>query len=104
MWQFYADPLDLPFIKLPLLHVSETRDENLVRPIWNGIFEEGIAQLFIWFGSRANFLNQLWRMLHQKSLLIVLLPKSSSSDNATTPQNSHSLSVSPGFLKPRISC
>ncbi|KAK7694765.1 hypothetical protein QCA50_001953 [Cerrena zonata] len=42
MWQFYADPLDLPFTKLSLLNVSETRDDNLVRPIWNRIFEEAM--------------------------------------------------------------
>jgi len=28
-------------MKLLCLHVSEHRDENLVRPIWNRIFEDG---------------------------------------------------------------
>jgi hypothetical protein len=28
-------------MKLLILHVSEHRDENLVRPIWNRIFEDG---------------------------------------------------------------
>jgi len=28
-------------MKLLCLHVSEHREENLVRPIWNGIFEDG---------------------------------------------------------------
>lgn len=33
-------PFDLPNIKLLCLHVSEHRDEAVVRPIWNQIFEE----------------------------------------------------------------
>ena len=45
LYQIYADPLDLPLIKLLILHVSEHRDESIVRPIWNTIFEEGAFQL-----------------------------------------------------------
>ena len=41
LYQLYADPLDLPLIKLLILHVSDHRDESIVRPIWNRIFEEG---------------------------------------------------------------
>lgn len=41
MYQLYAEPFDLPIIKLLILHVSEHREENLVRPIWNKIFEDG---------------------------------------------------------------
>jgi nuclear pore complex protein Nup155 len=37
----YAEPFDLPTMKLLILHVSEHRDENLVRPIWNQIFKDG---------------------------------------------------------------
>ncbi|OSD03533.1 nucleoporin [Trametes coccinea BRFM310] len=42
LYSSWADPLDLPLIKLLILHVSEHRDESLVRPIWNRIFEEAI--------------------------------------------------------------
>ncbi|TBU35136.1 nucleoporin [Dichomitus squalens] len=42
LYQLYADPLDLPLIKLLILHVSEHRDESIVRPIWNKIFEEAV--------------------------------------------------------------
>ncbi|RPD63049.1 nucleoporin [Lentinus tigrinus ALCF2SS1-6] len=42
LYQLYADPLDLPLIKLLILHVSEHREENIVRPIWNRIFEEAV--------------------------------------------------------------
>jgi len=40
LYQLYADPFDLPTMKLLIFHVSEHRDENLVRPIWNRIFED----------------------------------------------------------------
>ncbi|KAI0374276.1 nucleoporin [Pilatotrama ljubarskyi] len=42
LYQLWAEPLDLPLIKLLILHVSEHRDESIVRPIWNRIFEEAI--------------------------------------------------------------
>ncbi|KZT72803.1 nucleoporin [Daedalea quercina L-15889] len=42
LYQEYAVPFDLPAIQLLMLHVSEHRDENIVRPIWNRIFEEAI--------------------------------------------------------------
>ncbi|KAI0757109.1 nucleoporin [Daedaleopsis nitida] len=42
LYQHYTDPLDLPLIKLLIFHVSEHRDEGIVRPIWNKIFEEAI--------------------------------------------------------------
>lgn len=37
----YAEPFDLTNLKLLILHVSGHRDDNMVRPIWNKIFEEG---------------------------------------------------------------
>ncbi|KAH9944478.1 nucleoporin [Epithele typhae] len=40
LYQLFADPLDLPLVKLLILHVSEHRDDSIVRPIWNKIFEE----------------------------------------------------------------
>jgi hypothetical protein len=40
LYQLYAEPFDLPTMKLLILHVSEHRDESLVRPIWNRIFED----------------------------------------------------------------
>ncbi|KJA29400.1 hypothetical protein HYPSUDRAFT_32851 [Hypholoma sublateritium FD-334 SS-4] len=40
LYQKFAIPFDLPAIKLLCLHVSEHRDENVVRPIWNQIFDE----------------------------------------------------------------
>ncbi|KAF9015084.1 nucleoporin [Cyathus striatus] len=40
LYQDYAIPFDLPVIKLLCLHVSEHRDDTIVRPIWNQIFEE----------------------------------------------------------------
>ncbi|KAG6885845.1 hypothetical protein C0993_008808 [Termitomyces sp. T159_Od127] len=36
----YAVPFDLVDMKLLCLHVSEHRDESIVRPIWNQIFDE----------------------------------------------------------------
>ncbi|KDQ63476.1 hypothetical protein JAAARDRAFT_695291 [Jaapia argillacea MUCL 33604] len=42
LYQLYAEPLDLPVMKLLILHVSEYRDENIVRPIWNKIFEDAM--------------------------------------------------------------
>ncbi|KAG6818004.1 hypothetical protein H0H87_009159 [Tephrocybe sp. NHM501043] len=36
----YAIPFDLVDMKLLCLHVSEHRDETVVRPIWNQIFDE----------------------------------------------------------------
>ncbi|OCH96059.1 nucleoporin [Obba rivulosa] len=45
LYQEYAEPFDLPTIKLLILHVSQHRDENIVRPIWNKIFEEAIEGL-----------------------------------------------------------
>ncbi|CAL1695590.1 unnamed protein product [Somion occarium] len=42
MYQLYAEPFDLPIVKLSILHVSQHRDENIVRPIWNRIFEDAI--------------------------------------------------------------
>jgi len=42
LYQMYAEPFDLPTMKLLILHVSEHRDENLVRPIWNQIFKDAL--------------------------------------------------------------
>ena len=44
LYQLYAEPFDLPIIKLLIFHVSGHRDENLVRPIWNKIFDDGKRQ------------------------------------------------------------
>ena len=41
LYQEFAEPLNLPIMKLLIFHVSEHRDESMVRPIWNNIFEEG---------------------------------------------------------------
>ncbi|KIM48278.1 hypothetical protein M413DRAFT_439999 [Hebeloma cylindrosporum] len=40
LYQKFAIPFDLPAIKLLCLHVSEHRDESVVRPIWDQIFDE----------------------------------------------------------------
>ncbi|EJD04002.1 nucleoporin [Fomitiporia mediterranea MF3/22] len=40
LYQLYAEPFDLSSIKLLILHVSEHRDEAIVKPIWNAIFDE----------------------------------------------------------------
>ncbi|KAF8905503.1 nucleoporin [Gymnopilus junonius] len=40
LYQKFAIPFDLPAIKLLCLHVSEHRDESLVRPIWKQILDE----------------------------------------------------------------
>ncbi|KAH9857879.1 nucleoporin [Lenzites betulinus] len=45
LYQLWAEPLDLPLMKLLILHVSQHRDESLVRPIWNRIFEEGMSSI-----------------------------------------------------------
>ena len=42
LYQRYAVAFDLPDMKLLCLHVSEHGDENIVRPIWNQIFDEGV--------------------------------------------------------------
>ncbi|KAJ8083919.1 hypothetical protein PM082_002686 [Marasmius tenuissimus] len=39
LYQEYALPFDLPQLKLLCLHVSEHRDEAMLRQIWNQIFE-----------------------------------------------------------------
>lgn len=46
LYQLWAEPLDLPLIKLLILHVSQHRDDAIVRPIWNRIFEEGKSSSF----------------------------------------------------------
>ncbi|KAJ7125656.1 nucleoporin [Mycena crocata] len=40
LYQEYALPFDMPTIKLLCLHVSEHRDDNIVRPIWNKMIQE----------------------------------------------------------------
>ena len=51
LYQLYAEPFDLPTMKLLILHVSEHRDENIVRPIWNKTFEDSqfVYRLIIFF-------------------------------------------------------
>ncbi|KAF8647929.1 hypothetical protein AX16_006461 [Volvariella volvacea WC 439] len=44
LYQNYAIPFDLPSIKLLCLHVSEHRDESVVKPIWNQVFQEIIDE------------------------------------------------------------
>ena len=41
LYQFYAEPFDLPYFKLYILHVSEHRDDAVVKPIWNSVFDDG---------------------------------------------------------------
>ena len=41
LYQLYAEPFDLPIMKLLIFHVSGHRDENMIRPIWNKIFQDG---------------------------------------------------------------
>ena len=41
LYQSYAEPFDLSVMKLLILHVSEHRDEHIVRPIWDRLFEDG---------------------------------------------------------------
>jgi len=40
LYKVYAEPYDLLTIKLLVLHVSQHRDESLVKDIWNRIFNE----------------------------------------------------------------
>ncbi|KAF9455109.1 nucleoporin [Macrolepiota fuliginosa MF-IS2] len=40
LYQGYAVAFQLPALQLLCLHVSEHRDESVVRPIWNQIFDE----------------------------------------------------------------
>ncbi|KAH0838249.1 nucleoporin [Lanmaoa asiatica] len=47
LYQCYAEPFDLPVMKLLILYVSEHRDEHIVRPIWDRIFEDGKETLFV---------------------------------------------------------
>ncbi|KAF9229208.1 nucleoporin [Gyrodon lividus] len=44
LYQLYAEPFDLPIMKLLILHVSEHRDEHIVRPIWDRIFEDALEK------------------------------------------------------------
>ncbi|KAI5123612.1 hypothetical protein M0805_003428 [Coniferiporia weirii] len=43
LYQFYAEPFDLPSIKLLILRVSDHHDEAVVKPIWNAIFEDATS-------------------------------------------------------------
>ena len=47
LYQRYAVAFDLPDIKLLCLHVSEHRDESVVRPIWNQIFDESMYPIIL---------------------------------------------------------
>ncbi|KAI0313508.1 nucleoporin [Amylostereum chailletii] len=40
LYQVYAEPYDLPTVKLLILHVSQHKDERLVKDIWARIFDE----------------------------------------------------------------
>ncbi|KAI0033421.1 nucleoporin [Vararia minispora EC-137] len=40
LYQLYADPFDLPTIKLLILHVSQHRDERLVKEIWSKLVDD----------------------------------------------------------------
>ncbi|KAI0082270.1 nucleoporin [Panus rudis PR-1116 ss-1] len=51
LYQGYAVPFDLPTIKLLILHVSEHRDDNIVRPIWNKLFEQGEKHKLMYFAA-----------------------------------------------------
>lgn len=41
LYQGWAEPFDLVTMKLLIYHVSQHRDDNLVRPLWSRIFDEG---------------------------------------------------------------
>lgn len=51
LYQEYAVPFDLPKVQLLILHVSEHRDENVVRPIWNKLIEDGTVFHAILLGA-----------------------------------------------------
>jgi len=40
LYQGWAEPFDLVTMKLLIYHVSQHRDDNLVRPLWSRIFDE----------------------------------------------------------------
>ncbi|TFK57029.1 nucleoporin [Heliocybe sulcata] len=42
LFQLYAEPFDLWEMQLLILHVANHRDDTIVRPIWNQIFEEAV--------------------------------------------------------------
>ncbi|KAJ8496905.1 hypothetical protein ONZ45_g12257 [Pleurotus djamor] len=44
LYQDYAATFDLPVMKLLCFHVSEHHDETVVRPVWNQIFDEVLAE------------------------------------------------------------
>lgn len=63
LYQGYAIPFDMPALKLLCLYVSEHRDESIVRPIWNQIFDEGTfmhksSYLLIPLNHRSSALNE----------------------------------------------
>ncbi|KAH7883515.1 nucleoporin [Phlebopus sp. FC_14] len=44
LYQLYAEPFDLPIMKLVILYVSEHRDDHLVRSIWDRIFDDALEK------------------------------------------------------------
>ncbi|KAI0695140.1 nucleoporin [Cytidiella melzeri] len=47
LYQAFAEPFDLPEMKLLIFHVSGHRDEAMIRPIWNKIFEDGMHLIIL---------------------------------------------------------
>ncbi|TFY73690.1 hypothetical protein EWM64_g10322, partial [Hericium alpestre] len=44
LYQVYAEPYDLPTVKLLIIHVSQHRDERLVTEIWSRLIDDIVAQ------------------------------------------------------------
>ncbi|KZT30631.1 nucleoporin [Neolentinus lepideus HHB14362 ss-1] len=42
LFQLYAEPFDLREMQLLVLHVANHREDSIVRPIWNRIFDEAV--------------------------------------------------------------
>ena len=40
LWASYAEPFDLPIMKLLIFHVSGHKDESMIRPVWYKIFDD----------------------------------------------------------------
>ncbi|TDL28525.1 nucleoporin [Rickenella mellea] len=82
LYQLYAEPFNLPAMKLLILHVSEHRDDAVVRPIWNTLFEDAtddndsdrsadrIASLIVSYGRRFFPSECAFPLRHVASLLL----------------------------------
>lgn len=64
-------------MKLLILHVSEHRDEHIVRPIWDRIFEDGRETLFValaWLMSSSALEKDADAQTHADHIIASVVP------------------------------